>query len=66
MEKRIYKPPHFRDSEAFYSENYKFNEISIPVRVQKFVIFLQNFLFFFYNFDFLIWCELQKIADDNN
>ena len=37
MEKRIYKPPHFRDSEAFYPENYRFNEISIPVRVQKFV-----------------------------
>jgi len=35
MEKRIYKPPHFRDSEAFYSENYRFNEITIPVRVQK-------------------------------
>ena len=64
MEKRIYKPPHFRDSEAFYSENYKFNEISIPVGVQKFVIFYK-ITYFLFQF-FLIWRELQKTADDNN
>ena len=38
MQKRIYKPPHFRDSENFYNENYRF-EISIPVRDSKNLIF---------------------------
>ena len=46
MQKRIYKPPHFRDSENFYNENYRF-EISIPVRDPKIFDFSE---FFFKNF----------------
>ena len=43
MQKRIYKPPHFRDSENFYNENYRFNEIFIPVRDSKIFDFFQKF-----------------------
>ena len=62
MEKRIYKPPHFRDSEAFYSENYRFNEISIPVRVQKFVFKINENR----NFKCYKFCANSEKADDYN
>ena len=42
MQKRIYKPPHFRDSENFYNENYRF-EISIPVWDSKIFDFSEIF-----------------------
>ena len=52
MQKRIYKPPHFRDSENFYNENYRF-EISIPVRVQEFGFSI----FSFEIFSKILYCE---------
>ena len=47
MQKRIYKPPHFRDSENFYNENYRFNEISTPARVQEFGFSIFSFEIFY-------------------